>query len=656
MNYLTKYLLLFSVSFLSILNSMGQIDTLTETTNFENFITLDYENKIENMGDEIDLSDENIELDYAEKWNINALNVETALTKLQMSDYQYYQLLKYIDQCGALLTIFELAAVEGFELEQVLTWLPYLKVLPINKQHISFKDLFRKSKNQLLIRNNRVLEEKKGYLPETTNGYLGSPNRLSFKYTFQSHERVSFGIAGEKDAGEQFFKGEQKKGFDWYSFHLQIKKVGLIKNMVLGDYRMQMGQGLVMGSGYLQGSGVGVRKIQSAIQQVTTMNESPIYRGAVAQIGNHKIAGTLFWGKRYDEKGTLGDIYGAEIQFQSKRLKMGMRVLQMKYSDTIQKSEKWYQLYQFQGVRNTNYGIDYRWIWGHTILFGEFGMSQGGGFGVIQGAIVPLDPMVKMVLMYRKYSANFHSIAGNGFSKNSVLQNEEGIYFATSIVLNKNSECELYTDCYQINWLRYLVDKPEAQLDIGSKLKWNISRNSVLLFQYRYKTESKNLKNQYYNEIENRFGHRIKLVLQLKPHPIIYLKSELSISIYDKIYFELGPFHARKKGVLLYQDLGLKWEKPKLQIWGRVAYFDTDSYDERLYAYENDLTYCFTINSYYYQGFRWYLLVKYRIGAFDFQLRVSRTIYDNKTVIGSGLEEIQGNSKTEIKGQVIIKL
>jgi hypothetical protein len=106
----------------------------------------------------------------------------------------------------------------------------------------------------------------------------------------------------------------------------------------------------------------------------------------------------------------------------------------------------------------------------------------------------------------------------------------------------------------------------------------------------------------------------------------------------------------------MYQDIGIRWERPNLQIWGRIAYFDTDSYDVRLYAYENDLTYCFTINSYYDQGFRWYLLVKYRIGVIDFQVRFSRTIYDNKSVIGSGLEEIQGNSKTEIKGQVILKL
>lgn len=656
MNTLKQISLLSFWFIISHLSLFGQLDSLTFDQNNEQLNLLDYENLMEQTGDEIDLSEEQNLMIEGEQYNINDLSVDMAIGKLEMSDYQYYQLLKYIDQCGPLVTIYELAAIEGFHYQEIVKWLPFLKVGPIKKGRFKFKELFTHSNHQLLIRNSRVLEEKKGYLPETPNGYAGTPDRLSFKYVFQSKDRISFGIAGEKDAGEQFFSGEQKNGFDWYSFHFQIKKMGLIKKLIIGDYRLQMAQGVLMGSGYLQGSGIGIRKIQSAIQPVTAMNESPLTRGIVAEIGNHKISGTLFWGSRYDMDGILGHQYGAELQFQTTLLKMGFRFIQMKNSDTIQPSEKWYQLFHFHGNRNINYGLDYRYILGHAILFGELGVSQSGGYGLIQGAIYPIHPMVKMVLMYRKYSANFHSIAGNGFSKNSTLQNEQGIYLASNIVVSRNTEWELFSDCYRIEWLKYLLDKPEPQLDIGSKFTWNISRNSVLLLQYRYKTAAQNEANGYYNEIQHHISHRVKCVIQTQPHPMIRLKTEVNISIYQTPIFNLLDQETFQKGILVYQDVGISWEKPKLQIWGRIAYFDTDSYDVRLYAYENDLTYFFTINSYYDQGFRWYLLVKYRIWSIDFQLRISRTLYDNKTVIGSGLEEIQGNSKTEIKGQVILKL
>lgn len=652
-----KPILILIFSFLTCTNPLfGQLDSLVFDQNNEQLNLLDYENLMEQSGDEIDLSEEQNLMIEREQFNINDLSVDMAIGKIEMTDYQYYQLLKYIDQCGPLVTIYELAAIEGFHYQEIVKWLPYLKVGPIKKGRFKFKELFTHSNHQLLIRNSRVLEEKKGYLPEIPNGYAGSPDRLSFKYVFQSKDRISFGIAGEKDAGEQFFRGEQKKGFDWYSFHFQVKKMGLLKKVIIGDYRMQMAQGVIMGSGYLQGSGIGIRKIQSTIQPVTAMNESPLNCGIVAEIGNHKISGTLFWGSRYDIEGIQGHLYGSEVQFQTRLLKMGFRFIQMKYNDTILPSEKWYQLFHFHGIKNTNYGFDYRYILGHAILFGELGVSQSGGYGLIQGVIYPVHPMVKMVLMYRKYSANFHSIAGNGFSKNSTLQNEQGIYLASKLIVSRNTEWELFSDCYRIEWLKYLLDKPEPQLDIGSKYKWNISRNGVLLLQYRYKTAAQNDANGYYNEIHHHISHRVKCVIQSQPHPMIRLKTEVNISIYQTPIFDFLDQETFQKGILLYQDVGISWEKPKLQIWGRIAYFDTDSYDVRLYAYENDLTYCFTINSYYDQGFRWYLMVKYRIWSIDFQLRISRTLYDNKSLIGSGLEEIQGNSKTEIKGQVILKL
>ena len=75
--------------------------------------------------------------------------------------------------------------------------------------------------------------------------------------------------------------------------------------------------------------------------------------------------------------------------------------------------------------------------------------------------------MYKFLIMIRHYGLDFHSIAGNGFSQNSVLQNEQGIYWASQIVVGRSMEWELFADLFRINWLKYQLDKPEPQLHLG---------------------------------------------------------------------------------------------------------------------------------------------------------------------------------------------
>lgn len=109
------------------------------------------------------------------------------------------------------------------------------------------------------------------------------------------------------------------------------------------------------------------------------------------------------------------------------------------------------------------------------------------------------------------------------------------------------------------------------------------------------------------------------------------------------------------KGILMYQDVVFNFRKPQLSLCARIAYFDTDRYDERLYAYENDVYYAFTIGSYYYQGMRAYLMLRYKIRSFSVWLRLSHTRYLNKTDIGSGLTYIDKPHKTEVKVQCMYR-
>ncbi len=86
----------------------------------------------------------------------------------------------------------------------------------------------------------------------------------------------------------------------------------------------------------------------------------------------------------------------------------------------------------------------------------------------------------------------------------------------------------------------------------------------------------------------------------------------------------------------------------------RLQYFETDSYNSRLYAYENDVLYSFSIPVFYDKGYRYYFNFNYDLKRkLSMWLKFAQSIYPQKNYLGSGLDEIKGNKKTEVKIQMI---
>jgi len=95
--------------------------------------------------------------------------------------------------------------------------------------------------------------------------------------------------------------------------------------------------------------------------------------------------------------------------------------------------------------------------------------------------------------------------------------------------------------------------------------------------------------------------------------------------------------------------------KPLLKPYSavfRVQYFETDGYNARLYAYENDVLYSYSIPVFFDKGYRYYLTLNYDISKrLSVWLRWVQTVYRDKDLIGSGLDEIAGNKRSEVKLQ-----
>ena len=151
-----------------------------------------------------------------------------------LSDLQIRELLEYRSRYGKMLTLYELKNVEAFDLETISLLVPfiYISEIIVDKRPITVKNLLKRGSNNLQIRYDRCIQQKKGYCsyPDSVlqqypnRKYLGEPFYHSVRYSYEFDERIQFGLVAEKDVGEPFWN-EYHKGYDYYSVHLFLKEI-----------------------------------------------------------------------------------------------------------------------------------------------------------------------------------------------------------------------------------------------------------------------------------------------------------------------------------------------------------------------------------------------------------------------------------------------
>jgi hypothetical protein len=89
----------------------------------------------------------------------------------------------------------------------------------------------------------------------------------------------------------------------------------------------------------------------------------------------------------------------------------------------------------------------------------------------------------------------------------------------------------------------------------------------------------------------------------------------------------------------------------------RAAWFHTDSYNSRIYAYENDLLYTYSVPAFYGDGFRTYLNLKYKMSEnIEIWFKMAESLHFGSEKLGTGHNEIKGNQRTEVKFQLRMKI
>lgn len=633
---------------------------------------------------------------YQRPLDLNHATPEELASLFILSRPQIASFFKYKQENGELLTIYELQAIPNFDLLTIYKLVSFVQVTDAGlqaDQRTLWQRVVGEDNNALVLRYERTLQQRRGYTsvaPDSraTSRYLGSPDKLYMRYRISHPRDYSFGFTAEKDAGEQFIwdGSTHRYGFDYYSAHLQLYNRGKFKAIALGDYQLQLGQGLLLSSGYSVGKGsetiTTVSRPNLGIRPYSSVLEYAFFRGAAATytLGRVDITG-FYSNKRVDanlqaQLDTLQNesdffsgiqttgfhrtptelasksqareqLYGANASYQSrdKTLLVGVTALGITYSSPIQKAGAPYQRFEFSGKNNYNLGTNYSYTWQNVYLFGETAISKSGGLGTVNGFVANLSNKVELAMLYRSYARNFHTFYGAAFSEATRNINEHGLYTGIKIKPFRKWELTAYYDRFRFPWLRYRVDAPSEGYEYLLRLYFKPNKQTSLYAQFR--TESKGLNaadNTPIDYVAQALRRNYLLYYEFAPTKIVSLKSRVQFSSYA----QESP---KTTGYLIAQDVNFTFRKVRLST--RYSIFDTDSYDTRQYVYERDVLSAFSIPAFSGTGTRVYALLQVSpLRDLDVWVKYGLTHYRHQDTIGSGLDTIEGSRRSDVKVQV----
>ena len=642
----------------------------------------------EELGENVDVSEVIERLQYILKHplDINKATEEQLSELFFLSPQQISQIIRHREESGDFLSLLELQSISGLDIQTINWLIPFIRLGNTSSfKNLSLNTVRKEDEQMIMIRYGRTLENQQGYQIKDDNRskYLGDPNAYSLRYRWNYQQRIKIGLNAEKDAGEPFFEKKQKLGFDFYSGYIEVNDLNKsIKKIVLGDFAMQVGQGLVLWNGLNFGKGawVGTAAKQGVgLRSYSSMNEQNFNRGLAVKLefsrwswtpfvaynrlsGNVELTDSMKWINTINISGlhrtpteqsyrdAIGQlVIGSDIVYDHKRLKIGLTPLFTHFDGNIVMAEALRNRFDFVGNNLFQLGVHYKYNYRNMYLFGETAHSIGAGFATVNGIIASLHPKLSAFVNYRNFQRNYHNFFAQTLSESSNVSNEKGLYSGLVYHVTRKFEWVNYIDMFKFAWLRFRVDGPSQGTDFLSQFTYSWYKKGKILLRYRYRIKQENfaLANANENTLTDVLRNQVRLEFQYKLSDTWNIKSRGELTFYEK------KLDNRSDGFMIFQDVYWKGYRNKLQMNTRFAYFQTQDYDSRIYAYESDVLYASSFPMYYDKGVRTYVNVRYRLlKQMDVWLRYALTNYFGRETIGSGLDLIEGNKRSDIRFQI----
>jgi hypothetical protein len=647
----------------------------------------------------LDLTDviEQLNFRYDNPINLNSASMEDLQQLGLLTDIQISDLLLHRKLFGKFISIYEIQGLQYWDMSTIRMVLPFVRVDDkLDQLHVGLKEAFQQGKFEAYFRYQTIVEDRAGYedvpdsIQENSNSYYyGNGDRYYTRLRFSYRTNLSVGVTAEKDPGEQFFRGNQKNGFDFYSAHAFYKGGKYFKSLALGDYQVQIGQGLNLWSGYAFGKTAdvtNVKKSANPLKPYTSVDETRFLRGAAFEVGYKGFSLTTFGSYKGVDASIIADslieeqefvssinltgfhrtnsevarknalneiIAGSNLRYRKRNFQVGAAAVYQGYDRTYSKDTLPYNQFDFRGKGTVGVSADYSWVIKNFNFFGEVATSSySWGMANIHGVLFSMDSRASMSVVYRNYGKDYQTFYNAGFAEGGKAQNESGLYAGLKLNLTRQFTVNSYIDVFKFPWMKYQVDGPSNGHEFMIQPSYKPRRGTELYLRFREQRRQKNSRDSdgTITGLEDIIQRNYRLNLNFKVSESVTLKSRIEYVTINR------PSNTPEDGFIITQDILFKPKSFPVDLSLRYALFDTDSYDSRIYTYENNALYVFSVPSYYYRGSRAYALIRYTFARkFDLWVRYGVSIYANRKTLGSGAEQITGNTKSDVTVQLRMK-
>ena len=560
-----------------------------------------------------ELSRNPIDLNNADKSELEKLTM--------LNDFQISSLWNYLEKHRPVLTVYELQTVMGFDSKDVEAVKRFVTCKPVEKE------------KKFEIRNRvTVLEQYGESMIEdsvvSNPNYQGKPTKTLTRWQSDIGEHVRLSATAEKDPYEHF----GKQGFDFYSGSIAIVKKRYLKKVILGDYSMHFGQGLVAWNGYSFRNLTDIRKRSEGLIPYKSLDENQFYRGAAVTLGNkqwdcsfivssHLIDGsvdtvnnTVTSLQKTGYHRTLSEIagkhsvrfssVGGNVNYKFSKGMLGFTHITHLFDKPMLPSNKAYNMYAFSGKQMSMSGINVFLNFKQADLFGEAAVTELLHKAIVCGGEFQLTGFLQFSMLYRNYHPGYYSFMNSGFSSGSKTSNEQGFYWALRSQIDTVNSIMASVDLYKHPWLQYGMYDVSTGSVTAITYERKLTNTGKILVQYKYYSKPSN---------DTTTNLQVKTVSQFQENRV---KAALYLQLGEQWRFVTQGVCAfasltSSPSVFLSQDVDYYYTD-KFSLSLRYAVFEA-TYDSRISVYESDVR-VGTSAAFFGEGDKFYIKANYHLG------------------------------------------
>ena len=597
--------------------------------------------------------------------NLNTVSREELELLPFLSAGQVEGIMEYLYRYGPMKSMNELMMIRQLDYTQI-ELLRHFAYVEEERSELfpALNDILQYGQHELMGNIRVPFYKRKG----DRNGYLGYPYRHWLRYQYSYKDYVRIGAVGSQDAGEPFFANKNKAGYDFYSYYLQVRRLGRIENAVIGKYKLSAGMGLVVNNSFGLGKLAMLQQLgrnTNTIRPHSSRSQSDYMQGVATTLrlsSQWQLTGALSYrpvDATLNDDGTARTIDTdgyhrtptemekknnthttdalARISYRHGGLHAGATALYTHMDrELCPNTAILYRRYNAQGNDFLNVSADYGYLHPRFALSGETAVNRDGALATINSLSTTLTDELSLMLLQRFYSYHYTALYARSISEGGYVQNESGIYLGVTWQPRPGLRLQGYTDYVYFPWARYQVSESSAAWD--NLLSVSYSHNSWTLTG-RYRLHLRQRDNETKTALTDYTEHRGRLTLTQS-------SGRLSATTQADAVSTGGEW-----GYMLSEMVGGQWKKLKAGASG--GYFHTTGYASRLYVYERGPLYNFSFPAFYGEGLRMMLMVQaspYR--RLTLTAKVGFTHYFDRSTIASGLQEINGSSMTDLDLQM----